>query len=575
MAAGSDAGVSATGRTGADVVAEALADIGCTHAFGMPGGEVLALLDALTRAGIAFHLAKHENAAGFMAEGVWHAQAREGRAGEAPPGILLATLGPGVANAVNVIANAWQDRVPLIVLTGSVNDDVAATYTHQVFDHLALLRPVTKAVFRASAGAVAVTMEKAIQAAMEGQPGPVLVDVPIGVAEGACDEAVRPQQPPCPVISYHSLDVELTKAMANAERPLVIAGVDALNASGAVMSLCSGMKMPLITTYKAKGLVGSSGEDSLVALGLPPLVDAIRLGGHGLSPKSDRIILPLVKSADLVVLVGYDPIEMRIGWREPFADDAMVIEFTPVIRDHGMHRTDVTVLGDIERNLIDMLNLWDLEKEGDRSLKLRPSWPDGEPASAYEALTTAFAPPPGWNAHRVFATLREIAPDETVVTADSGAHRILLSQMWESAITRAMLQSTALCTMGCAVPLAMGHALAEPDRPVIAFVGDAGLEMGLGELATLRDMGLPVIICVLVDGALALIEKKQRATQRGQVGVTFGMTDFPAVANAMGGHGVWIDDEATLRAEAQAALTRDGFTLLACRIGERPYEGAF
>jgi acetolactate synthase I/II/III large subunit len=106
-------------------------------------------------------------------------------------------------------------------------------------------------------------------------------------------------------------------------------------------------------------------------------------------------------------------------------------------------------------------------------------------------------------------------------------------------------------------------------------VGDAGLEMGLGELATLRDLKLPLIICVLVDESLALIELKQRATQRPNAAVDFGGTDFPAVARAMGGHSVWIDDAATLRREAKAALSRETFTLLACRIDRRAYDGTF
>ena len=129
--------------------------------------------------------------------------------------------------------------------------------------------------------------------------------------------------------------------------------------------------------------------------------------------------------------------------------------------------------------------------------------------------------------------------------------------------------------MGCAVPLAAGYKLARPDTPVCAFVGDAGLEMGLGELATIRELKVPVIICALVDESLALIELKQRGSQRKNVGVDFSGTDFVGVADAMGGHGVWIDDAETLKAEAAKALTRDTFTVLACRIGRRAYDGAF
>ena len=121
----------------ADLIAKRLYEAGCRFAFGIPGGEVLTLVDALERAGIRFVLSKHENCAGFMAEGVFQ------RSGA--PGILVTTIGPGLANGVNVIANAQQDRVPLIVLTGCVDAEEALTYSHQVFDHQALLRPITKA----------------------------------------------------------------------------------------------------------------------------------------------------------------------------------------------------------------------------------------------------------------------------------------------------------------------------------------------------------------------------------------------------------------------------------------------
>jgi acetolactate synthase-1/2/3 large subunit len=191
-------------------------------------------------------------------------------------------------------------------------------------------------------------------------------------------------------------------------------------------------------------------------------------------------------------------------------------------------------------------------------------------------IAEAFAPPAAWGPGQAFATLREVLPAATVATADSGAHRILLSQMWRCPAPRTLLQSSALCTMGCAVPIAAGYKLARPQVPVVAFVGDAGLEMVLGELATLRDLGLAVIIVVLVDASLALIEMKQRNSQLANVGVDFGATDFAAVAAAFGGHGALIDDAGTLRREAADALARhDRFSLLAVRIPRRAYDGTF
>ncbi|MDJ0930041.1 thiamine pyrophosphate-dependent enzyme [Breoghania sp.] len=187
--------------------------------------------------------------------------------------------------------------------------------------------------------------------------------------------------------------------------------------------------------------------------------------------------------------------------------------------------------------------------------------------TARASLVGAFsAEPEGWGPSTVFHILRDVLSDKTVATADSGAHRILLSQIWHCPTPRTLLQSSGLCTMGCALPLGAGHKRTEPDTPVVVFVGDAGLEMGLGELATLRDLKLAVIVVVLVDASLALIELKQRAGQRSNAGVDFGETDFVAVAKALGGVGAWVDDAESLRLEAEAALSRDTFTILACRI---------
>ncbi|PWK60639.1 thiamine pyrophosphate-binding protein [Roseicyclus mahoneyensis] len=535
-------------RSGADIIGAALARAGATHAFGIPGGEVLALMQGLDGAGIGFVLVKHENGGGFMAEGLWH------MTGALP--VLVATLGPGVANAVNVVANAMQDRVPLIFLTGCVDADLAETYTHQVFDHQAMLRPVVKGSFRLAHGAIGAGMAKAIALATSGQPGPVHVDVPIGVAEAVTREA----EAPAPQVFSPGLPPQAAldaarAALAGAQRPIAIAGVDAVNegADAAVAAFCRDHAIPLVTTYKGKGLM--------------PEGDPLCLGGAGLSPKADRILMPLMDQADCIVLLGYDPIEMRVGWRSPWTHGQTVIEVAPVRRDHGMHSADHLLLGGLAETLPALAH------------DAPPRWTGGAPATARAALAQAFAVPDHWGPHQVFATLRAVMPADTIATADSGAHRILFSQMWDCPTPRGMLQSSGLCTMACAVPLAAGAKLGRPDAPLLAVVGDAGLEMGAGELATLSALRLPVVICVLVDDSLALIELKQRGTQRPNLGVDFGGpgagTDFAALARAFGGHGVEVSDSATLAQEAGAALTRDRFTLIAARIPRRAYDGAF
>lgn len=535
--------------TGADIIAGKLHGAGCRHAFGIPGGEVLALMDSLNRAGLKFVLVKHENAGGFMAEGGWHA--------DGAPGVLLATLGPGVANAVNVVANAWQDRVPLIFLTGCVDAAEAESYTHQVFDHQQLLRPIVKASFSARLGALDAMMDKAIALAMEGQPGPVHIDVPINVADQMTQEPWSAATPlPLPAqapASGPQLD-EALELFQTAQKPIVLAGVDAVNegVGPEIAAFCERFQIPLVTTYKGKGLMDER--------------HALALGGAGLSPKADDVLVPLFQHSDCILLLGYDPIEMRINWRHPWPMDAPVIEVTPVLRTHGMHGVQATLRSDI-RPVLEYLSA--AREDG------QATWLDAEPAKAKAKLKDIFKAEEGWGPARAFHALRSVMPDETVATADSGAHRILVSQIWQCVSPRTMLQSSALCTMGCALPLAMGHRLVDGKAPVLVFVGDAGLEMCLGELSTLRDLKIPVIICVMVDASLALIELKQRKSQLGNVGVDFEETDFPAVARAYGGHGAWIDNEATLMNEAKAALARDTFTVLACRISRKAYDGKF
>ncbi len=533
--------------TAATLIAERLAAAGCRFAFGIPGGEVLTLIDALAAAGIRFVLAKHENAAGFMAEGTWHQTGA--------PGVLVATVGPGIANAVNVIANAHQDRVPMIVLSGCVDAAEQQTYTHQVFDHQALLRPITKATLMAVDGAVDTVIDKALAIALDGQPGPVHVDLPVALAPAPQQAPMAPPRPrPGPVAPAPSPDLAMARSwLAEAERPLVIAGVDVLTqgAEQVVERFVRTVSAPLITTYKAKGVV--------------PEDDPLALGGAGLSPKADSHLLPLVRQADLVVLAGYDPIEMRTGWRNPFAADQRVVEFTAVPNTHYMHRAGISFVGDVGAGLDALLD----------GVNLHQTWPDGEPARARAMLKDAFAPGPDWGPGAVFATARRMLPPETVVATDSGAHRILLSQMWDCHQPRTLLQSSALCTMGCALPLAVGSALADDTSrpaPRVVIVGDACLEMVLGELATARDLALPIIIMVLVDESLALIELKQRKSGLPNLGVDFPGTDFAAVATAMGGHGVLVEGEAQLEAALGEAMTRSHFTVIACAIGRKAYD---
>jgi acetolactate synthase-1/2/3 large subunit len=534
--------------TAAQVLARRLYQAGCRYAFGIPGGEVLTAMDALAEAGIRFELCKQENAGGFMAEGTYHVTGA--------PGVLLATLGPGAANAVNVVANAEQDRVPLIFITGCVDPAKAAGYTHQVFDHGAVLKPITKASFLLSDGAVARQVDKALAIALEGRPGPVHLDLPIGLAGREQPEPGVPgplrgaATGPTPGLELDAA----RKALAEARRPLLVAGLEVLvqGAAPAVARLARDFSIPLITTYKAKGVLPES--------------DPLALGGAGLSPLADRYLLALVETSDLILLAGYDPIEMRDGWCEPWDPEKVpVIEFSAAPNHHGVHRTRHGFFGDIAAGLEALA----------AGLTPGRTWSNGAPAETRKALDQAFRADEDWGPGAVVDEVHRHLPEEAVVTVDTGAHRILLSQIWRCSRPHSLLQSTSFGTMGCGLPLGIGAKLAAPERPVVVFTGDAGLEMVLGELATLRDLKLALVIVVFVDRSLALIELKQRQRGLGNLGVDFGATDFPAVARALGGHGVALRDRAALAAALEEGLAAEHFTLIAAEIAGKAYDGRF
>lgn len=529
----------------ADLVARRLYEAGCRHAFGMPGGEVLTMVDALENAGIKFTLCKHENAAGFMAEGVHHV--------DGAPAILVATLGPGVLNGVNVIANAHQDRVPMIVLSGCVDDDEALTYTHQVLDHQAVLGEVTKATFKLTAEGADIIADKAVSIAMAPRPGPVHIDVPISVADTkVTPKRLRRLAPATAVVPAGRDLAQARDWLGSAQKPVIIAGLDVLTegSHADLQAFAERFNIPVITSYKAKGVLR---EDH-------PLC----LGGAGLSPRADTVLVPFVKDADLIICAGYDPIEMRPGWREIWDPaEVNVIDIAPVMNDHYMHQATLNFIARTGETL----------KALGQGVEPAGTWTGGEVAAAKAALADLFDTSEDWGPAAVIAECRKAMPEGTIATADSGAHRILLSQIWHCDAPRGLLQSSALCTMGCALPLAMGAKFAAPDRQVISFSGDAGTLMCAGELSTAAELGGNPIFVIFVDAELALIELKQRGRQMAKHGVAFGRHDFAALGRSLGGQGFRVTNRDELVEALEAAKTADTFTVIAAEIEARAYDG--
>jgi acetolactate synthase-1/2/3 large subunit len=487
--------------TVADVVVRELRAAGVRALFGVPGGgNNLDLIDAARRAGMPFVLSATETAAAIAAI----AQARVTGA----PGACLTTLGPGAASVVNGVACAYLDRAPLIVFTDA-GAAAQRDIEHQRLDHAALMRPLVNASIRLSRERTAEQMQEAIAQAAGDRPGPVHVDCPAGVAtETTADKPLHlvRENPPAPGGDVTALDAILDAA----RRPLVIAGVGAATpeSAAAVRAFCDASRVPALVTYMAKGVVPDR----------HPWFGGVFTNG--------AIERALIDECDLILGVGLDPVELLPRpWT--FGQPAVYLGPWDVADRHVPYAA--RSIGSVAACLTDI------------AAKLPPTSWDRDAISATwdearREIVAAGRPatPGALTAQDVVSIGAAAFPSDATVTVDAGAHMFAATTLWPIDGPNRLLISNGLSTMGFALPAAIGAALADPARRVVALTGDGGLLMCAGDLLTLARERLRVVVVVFADASLSLIAIKQSARGLTPAGVDLGGVDWSSIARGLG-----------------------------------------
>ena len=531
-------------------IAATLAAHGVRTVFGVPGGGPnLDLVGACAAAGIGFVLAHGETAACLMA-------AAHGAA-SGTVGVAVVTRGPGLASAVNGLACATLDGLPLLLLSDTVPAADAPRVAHQRVDQVRLTSAVTRysgVLGGRSPERVDETVAAALAVAAGPRPGAVHLDVDLA-ADG--DPA-----PAVPVVAGAPAAEQVERALrlaAGRRRPLLLVGPLAGDSPGGrgegatggpaggpdrLRAVLADAGVPVLTTYQSAGWVEHDHPDH---------------AGLFTNAAAER---PLLEQADLVVTLGLDPVEPMPG---PWRYTAPVLMLHPVPEDGGYFGDPLVVTGD-PAGLLDLLAKVLAGAEAD--------WPAGSAAAQREQSIAALDPPAGPAAsaagllpHDVVRAVAAVAP-EALVTVDAGAHMLVVMPLWPARRPGDVLISNGLSTMGFALPAAIGAATARPDRRVVCFTGDGGLGMVLAELETVARLGSRVVVVVFNDARLSLIEIKQRAGQGGPEAVGYRRTDFAAVAAASGLPGVVACTAAEV---ADAVRWADGPLLVDARVDPSVY----
>jgi len=528
--------------TCAEVLARTLREAGVTRMFGLPGGEMLDFLEAARRAGIRFILTRHEATASFMADVTGQIQRR--------PGVCVATLGPGAVNMTLGVANAYLDRSPVVAITASLARSSAPFATHQQLDLNAVYRPFTKQAITLDGADTEGKAREALRLTRAPRMGPVHIALPSDVAraEDRPSSASPVDLDPRPIGPAPAAAVEeVAAAIAAARRPIVILGLDLDPRAdvSAARAFVDRMDAPTFVTPKAKGLLP---EDH-------PLFAGVCAGVAG-----DRVVLDLFERADLLVGVGFEPVESDKLWHQTMP----LVSVGPVSIAAGDFRPRAEAVGDVVTTLAAL----------GRRPRMPHAWEPGTIARFRADLERVLRPaarPQGLSGYELTRALRALFPRDTILATDVGSIKSITSQAWTTYEPLRFFESNGLSAMGYSFPAAMAARLEFPERPVLCTIGDGGFGMTHAELETCVRERLHFVTVVYNDSALSLIDVAQQNRGYPTYGVRYGPVDFAAVAAGMGAWSRRVDTLDALESAVKEGLRVDRPVVIEAMVDPAEY----
>ena len=529
-----------------DLFVRCLEAEGVEQIFGVPGEENADIMLSLNDSSIQFVLCRHEQAAAFMADTYGRLTGKAG--------VCLATLGPGATNLVTGLADANMDRAPVVGLIGQGSTRRLHKESHQNMDAIGMFRPISKWAQTVYAGEnIPEIVRKAFKTAEGEKPGVTIIELPEDVAKQDIHlspmAVVKTRRP----AADHKAITQALDMIENAKNPIVLAGNGALRkrASTQLRRFAEKTGIGVVNTFMGKGAVAMSDPHCLFTMGLQ--------GGDYINLAFD--------DADVVIAVGYDLVEYAPElWNRKRDKTIIHIDFDPAEID-----MDYPVTLDIVSDLADAL--WQLNEEIDRrSTSVEPLFDIGRLTDlrqqisddlAFEADDMSFPYKP----QRILNDVRKYLGPADIVLSDVGAHKMWVARYYQCEDPNTCLISNGFCSMGFALPGAMGAKFARPDSKVLAICGDAGFLMNVQDLETAARLKLNVVIMVWVDGEYGLIKWKQQNHFDGKHSdLAFNNPDFELLAQSFGIWGRTLDGPGQIEDALKEAFAQEGPALIAAPI---------